>query len=192
MFTFKEDLHKIITHLDNIIRALSGGGVNDALDVMARRLAGRHKEAFDEGGHMKVGGPKWAPTDNFWVGRLSGKSGNKPMVWSGEAKDSVRQMGMAINGIAYIGAVDYIGEFQFGPLTIREKVKVKRGKDGKLIKVKDGEAFDFTIDRTIERKHREVFYVADSDWNPFMQHIAKMTNSDYSDVGAGFGSFMGA
>lgn len=181
MFTFKEDLHKIITHLDNIIRALSGGGVNDALDVMARRLAGRHKEAFDEGGHMKVGGPRWAETDTWWASKMAGKSGTKPMVWTGEAKDSVRQMGMATNGITYVGALDYVGVFQFGPL--HGKVPFKDGMVSR-----DGEGTMVSIDR----KPREVFYVADSDWNPFMQHIAKMTNSDYSDVGAGFGSFMGA
>ena len=109
------------------------------------------------------------------------------MVWTGEAQSSVRQIGMAQNGIAYIGAVDYIGVFQFGPLS--GKVPMTQYPSGSVVAREGVMEADWYA--KIDRKPREVFYVSDSDWNPFMQHIAKMTNSDFTDTGAGYGSFEG-
>ena len=178
MFEIKDTLYKTIKQLTNIMLALTTPKVNTALDVMAKRLVSRHKQAFDQGGHQQVGGSQWAETDPWWASKMSGKSGTQPLVWTGEAKHSLQQMGMAANGVANIGAVEYIGKFQFGPLS--DKVPFKGGM------VSRGESDSYV---SINRKRREVFHVAESDWNPFMQHLASAAHMNFENVGGGFQQF---
>jgi len=181
MFEFKHDLTKIDAHLAKIERALSASGVNSALDVTARKLAEAHRDAFDDGGHHRrvPGGPEWVKTHPKWAEREIGKPGYKPLVWLGDAQKSVRQMGRAVGGAAYIGALDYIGVFQFGPKHATVPVK-KGGKDWIVVRDEAEKQWD----EEIHRMHREVFYVHESDWNPFMQHIARTADMLFTDVGS--------
>lgn len=183
MFEFKHDLDKIITYLDGVVKSLGSAGVNSALDRMAAKLAERHRKAFDTGGHP--GRPAWEQTHPWYADKMPGKPGRKPMVWTGAAQQSVQQMGKAQGGVAHIGAVDYIGVFQFGPF--HGHVPMSGWGDDAIVLRDETNAPRM---KPIHRMKREVFYVAESDWNPFMQSIAHQSKMDFEDVGTiGFRSF---
>ena len=171
MFRFTHDLHKIEAHLDKLLMALTdGGGLRDT----ARKLAERHRQAFEDGGHQAVGGPAWEGTDPRWAEKMR-KGHTRPMVWTGEAQKSIG-WSQASADVAHVYGADYLGLFQWGPLAGSVPVDA----EGYVVKDADS-AFRM---EPILRHQREVFYVADSDWNPFMQYVARKTGSVYQDTGS--------
>jgi len=137
----------------------------DWLMMIGNRLVEEHQDAFKYGGHKD--GPDWEPTDPFWVKHMKGKEGKGPLRWTDNAMNSLSAS--YFGNHVFLKAVDYIGEFQFGPFTKRETFGITTEGDT-WVKVPGGGDREMT--RTIRRHQREVFWLGDDMGDYFGDEIA--------------------
>lgn len=147
----------------------------DWLMMLGNRMVEEHQDAFKYGGHKD--GPQWEPTDPFWVKHMKDKAGKGPMNWTGTAMNTLASS--YFGNHVFLKAVDYIGEFQFGPLTKRETFGVTTEGDDWVKVPNDG---DSQMTRTIKRHAREVFWLGDDMNDYFVDEL----NGIERDIFAGW------
>lgn len=157
---------KVTTNLERATDELSGWlaafGTDEVQDMAAVVLKEAHRRAFDEGGRLAPG--DWEPTDPWWTERMEGKAGKGPLVWSGEARDSIEaeNVGDAVE----VRAVGYLAKFEVEAGTgesFTEEFSIRKTGPGKsdFIKLK-GEGGQ-KIKRRITPRKRAIFAFTEED-----------------------------
>lgn len=179
MFEFVLHNEKVDLLLVMLQRALSGVGAELLLGVAGRSVVAGQRIAFSAGGHGERGGSDWEPTDPDWAARMPGHQGT--LLWTGAGMKSVKAL-EPVGDTLEIEALDYLLLFQNGPFEGMVPMSA-HPSDGGVVLEDDSDAPHY---QPITRHQREVFFVAEQDWNPMFDLLARETGMDVEhSIGGG-------
>lgn len=166
------DLYRGVRFLDELIEFMRQMSGSRAREILAQVLEDSHKQAFREGGFAPQGGRSWEPTDPWWVAHLADKAGKGPLVWTGNAMESIH--GFATSEGAAVEGVEYLEKFlpEDGS-TFTETFNVlytgHGAEDWEKLPSPDGA--DGKMTREISVWHREVFQLLPSQADEFFKRL---------------------
>lgn len=130
-----------------------------------------HMEAFQQGGHQGHGGPEWMETDPWWAEHMAGKAGQRAMVWTGKARDTLQ---VRVRGdVLEVRGQSYLRKFLPGEShTVTERFPViwDAGDWQKLPEDSGNSGFKT---RTITVHEREIFGVYQPQGDELMRRLGE-------------------
>lgn len=147
-------------------------------ELLAEILTDSHQMAFERGGWGWRGDADWIPTDKFWVQHLDGKVGDKPMVWTGNAQQTVHAVPTS-RGADVVGP-SYLQKFLPGNKHSFTETFSVSGEDEDWVKMSDMDSGDRKMTRRIHVHERELAAVFDKDVEDFIRHAMDEVGIGYA------------